>query len=145
MTYREIGDKCHVSRYCRPRTVGKDNLPTADAFKLRKGEGYLFVNWLEYFGTLDLDVAVDMVRKAFASKGYTVSKNGRFAVLGVGSAKAAVLNAVGRKPRIEHLPDSDDASHAGILIRMAENHIAATALAVQVRRCPIIRPGVVND
>lgn len=123
MTGKEIGDKCHVSRYCKPRTIGKDNLPTADAFKLRESEEYLSVNWLEYFGTLDLDVAVDMVRKAFTCKGYTVSKNGRFAVLCVEAAKTAVLNAVGREPRIEHLPDSNDASHAGILVRMTENHI----------------------
>lgn len=145
MTGREIGDECHVSRYCRPRTIGKDNLPTADAFKLRESEEYLSVNWLEYFGVLDLDVAVDMVRKAFACKGYTVSRNGRFAVLGVGTTKATVLNAVGREPRIEHLPDGENASHAGILVRMTENHMAATALAVQVRRYPMIRPGAIND
>lgn len=45
-----LPDTDHVSRYCKPSTVGEDGLPTEQAFSLRPGEDHLSVNWLEYLG-----------------------------------------------------------------------------------------------
>ena len=45
-----LPDRDHVSRYCKPSTVGERGQPMASAFAIRLGEGYLSVNWLEHFG-----------------------------------------------------------------------------------------------
>ena len=44
MTGRDIPDADNVARYCSPRTVNEDNMPTLDAFKFRNGEEFLSVN-----------------------------------------------------------------------------------------------------
>ena len=51
---------------------------------------------------------------AFRSKDFQVTHRGRFAVLGVGVAKAAILEVVSNTPRVEHLPLYNDESHSGI-------------------------------
>ena len=86
----------------------------ASAFELRTGEPYLSANWLEYFDTLDLTIAVNEVRKAFLEKGYRLRQNGRFAVFNAGAAETAAREATGRTLHIEHLPLDDDKSHAGV-------------------------------
>ncbi len=124
----------HLSRYCKPTAVGRDGLPTAAAFELRPNEDHLSVNWLEYFGSRDLGTAVERVREAFRRKGYQLRRNGRFAVVGVGAAKTAVAEAVGRPGRVEHLPLSDDESHAGIFGYAADDLAVAVELRARVRR-----------
>ena len=93
------------------------------AFLPRKGEKYLSVNWLEYFGEADLDDAIEQVREVFRSKGYRVKSNGQFAVLEVGAAKA-----VGDTLSIKHLPSINDESHAGILGDITRNTAAELAI-----------------
>lgn len=110
----DLPDGDHVSRYCKPSSVGSDGLPLTSAFRLKPGEDYLSVNWLEYFGSSGLAAAVERVRDVFRHKGYGLRPNGRFAVLRIGSAKNAVAAAVGRSGRVEHLPLDNDASHAGL-------------------------------
>lgn len=104
----------HVSRYCRPGAVDFDGLPTAAAFALRPGEGYLSVNWLEYFGTGSVDEGVDRVRETFRRKGFDLRRRGRFAVIGVDAAVSAVTEVGGHIGRVKHLPLADDKSHAGL-------------------------------
>jgi hypothetical protein len=87
----------------------------AAAFELRRSEKHLSVNWLEYFCGKDLSATIERVREVFRSRSYHVRPNGRFAVLNVGAAKVAVLEAFERVLRIEHMPSDDDESHAGIL------------------------------
>lgn len=134
-------DGDHLSRYCKPTAVGRDGLPTTAAFEMRENEEYLSVNWLEYFGSRDLDAAVGRVREAFRRKGFRVRPNGRFAVFGVGAAKAAVESAVGRPARIKHLPVENDESHAGLSGYTSQELSAAVELRMLVRR-DNVHPGV---
>ena len=110
-----LPDDDHISRYCSPSAVDERGLPLSAAFKPKQREGYLSVNWLEYFGETDLDAAVERVREVFRSKNYQVRPNGRFAVLNVAAAKTAVQEGVGTSLCINHLPLHDDESHSGIL------------------------------
>lgn len=93
------------------------------AFLPRRGEKYLSVNWLEYFGEADLGDAIEQVREVFRRKDYKVKSNGRFAVLEVGAAQA-----VGDTLSIKHLPSINDESHAGIFGDITS--ATATALAM---------------
>ena len=92
--------------------MGPDGLPIAAAFELKPNDDYLSVNWLDYFG--DHDIEIERVREAFHRKGYRLRKNGRFAEISVGAAIAAVAEVVGRPGWVEHLPEDDDESHAGL-------------------------------
>ena len=129
-----LPDEDHLSRYCKPTAVGSDGLPTTGAFLLRPTEDHLSVNWLEYFALNDLGAAVERVRVAFHRKGYQVRPNGRFAILGVGPANAAVEGIIGRHGRVVHLPFEDDQSHAGIFGYTADDFGVAVALRALVRR-----------
>lgn len=124
----------HFSRYCKPTAVGRDGLPTAAAFELRPGEDHLSVNWLQYFAAPDLDAAVARVREVFRDKGYRLRPNGRFAVVRVGAALAAVAEAVGRRGRVEHLPLEDDESHAGLFGYSADDLAVAVELRALIQR-----------
>ncbi len=103
-----------------------------NAFSLRQGEEHLSVNWLEYFDETDLNAAVERVREVFRSKDFQVRPNGRFAVLNVGVVKTAIHEVVGRRLDIDHLPLSDDKSHAGILGYASEDLAVAVELAALV-------------
>ncbi len=129
-----LPDDHHCSRYCKPTAVGRDGLPTTAAFEIKPGEEYLSVNWLEFFAAPDLAAAVELVRKAFRRKRYGVRPNGRFAVVNVGAALAAIAKTAGRPGRIEHLPLGDDESHAGLLGYTADD------LAVAVELRALIQP-----
>ena len=103
-----------MSRYCPPGRVGTNGVPTAAAFQPRPTESYLSANWLEYFGDLEIDTAVQLVARAFREKSYTVKSTGRFAVLNVGAVKAVIAEAHERLLSIDHKKEPDDPSHAGI-------------------------------
>ena len=128
MAIRKIPDADNLARYCSPEKMRLDGIPSAAVFRLRPGEAYLSVNWLEFFGESDLSSAVQCVRQAFRKKGYRVAKTGKFAVLSVGSTKAAIAE-VGLVARVEHRPTRKDQSHAAIL--GCESDALAAALALQ--------------
>lgn len=107
-------------------------MPMVNAFGLRQGEDHLSVNWLEYFDETELNAAVERVREVFRSKDFQVRPNGRFAVMNVGAVKTAVHEAVGRTLNIDHLPLSDDPSHAGILGYSSEDLAVTVELAALV-------------
>ncbi len=132
MTNQPIPNDDHVSRYCKPSVINSIGQPMASAFSPRQDETYLSVNWLEYFGHPDLDVAIDRVRAVFQKKDYRVVRNGRFAVLNVGAVKTAAHEATGPALQVEHLPSNVDGSHAGILGYSAEDFAIATELAALV-------------
>ena len=133
MTSTPLPDEDHVSRYCNPSAV-EGGLPMASAFIPRRGEEYLSVNWLEYFSQGDLIAAVERVREAFRVKSYRVRENGRLAVLNVGAAKTAAREGVDRALSIDHLPVSNDQSHAGIRGYGSEDLAVAVELATLVTR-----------
>ena len=128
-----LPDEHHVSRYCKPTAVGRDGLPTAAAFELKPGEEYLSVNWLEYFDTPDLGVAVERVRETFRRKRYRVRRNGRFAVVNVGAALTAAAEVVGRRGRVDRIPLEDDDSHAGLFGYTVDDLAVAVELRVLIR------------
>ena len=109
-----LPDDDHVARYCKPSSVDEHGMPMASAFQLRFGEQHLSVNWLEYGGTRDVEVAMRRVRSGFLSRGFRLRRNGRFAVLDVGLTRTAVRQGLGHSLRIDHLPIDQDQSHAGI-------------------------------
>ncbi len=109
-----LPDDDHVSRYCKPSSVGANGLPLASAFRLRASESSLSVNWLEALGESTTDEAIAQVRARFLAKGFGLRVNGRFAVVNVGAAKAGVREELSLSLRIEHDPLPDDPSHAAI-------------------------------
>lgn len=126
-----LPDEHHVARHCPPSKV-EDGLPLVGAFTLRPGEGYLSVNWLEYFNTPDLTVAVEGVREAFHNKRYQLKPDGRFAVLNVGAAKFAIHKATEVLPAIKHWPARNDPSHTGISADTTHDFAMAVQLAALV-------------
>ena len=133
MTNLPLPDNDHVSRYCKPSTVER-GIPLSAAFMPKRGEDYLSVNWLEYFGEPALDTAIDRVRQVFRDKNYQMRPRGRFAVLKVGDVKTAALESVRHTLDIDHLPLSDDQSHAGIRGYGSEDLAVAVELAALVTR-----------
>ena len=106
----------------------------AAAFRPRQDEEYLSVNWLEYFSESDSTDAVQRVREVFRDKNYRVRQNGRFAVLNVGAAKTAAYEGVDRALSIDHLPVSNDQSHAAIRGYGSDDLSVAVELAALVTR-----------
>ena len=147
MTSKELDKNNHVVRYCSSRGVDRENgLPTKQAFRLRKDEDHISVNWLEHFGVCDLSVAVDKVREALRNKDYHPSACGRFAVFKVGTIRAAISDKMKYVPRVKYVPTRDDASHAGIFVRRKDELVAAITLAEQIRRDPRnVYPGAVKN
>ena len=82
----------------------------------------LSANWLEFFKDAGDDAArVDRIRGVLRTKGRTLKKSGRLAVLNVGAAKRAVHNALKddlthAELRVEHAPEDRDESHVDLLI-----------------------------
>ena len=127
MQYARIDETHHISRYCKPSSIDKEKqLPLASAFKLREGEEYLSVNWLEYFEAEDLNQAIDFVRQAFRDKNYSVKHNGRFALLRVKEVKNMILG-------LRYLPSKNDPSHSGIFGYTASDRLIALKIAELVR------------
>ena len=108
----EIRDEDHVARYYLKRFMYPDGTPMPDAFKLRDGETYLSVNWLECFGMSTMEANMACVREDFSKK-HSIVKNARFAVLNVDSIKRSMEES-DRIVHVKHLKDNDYPSHASI-------------------------------
>lgn len=85
----------------------------ADAFVPRPNEEDLSVNWLEVFGNLPQQQAVDCIRSVLQGK-LTLKRRGRLAVFNVGAAKDAARRIDGCDLRVNYQPEGNDPSHAGI-------------------------------
>ena len=108
----EIRDEDHVARYCLKRVMHPDGTPMPDAFKLRDGETYLSVNWLECFGMPTMEAGMACVREDFG-KNHSIVRNARFAVLNVGNIKRTMEESE-RIVHVKHLKEDDYPSHASI-------------------------------
>ena len=133
-----LPDRDHVSRYCKPSTVGERGQPLASAFAIRSGEGYLSVNWLEHFGEpvgepAGTEAALNRVRETLRSKGFRLRSNGRFALLNVGTVKTTIRRTYRRSLHVNYLPLTDDESHAGILGYTERDRMIAAEIKVAVR------------
>ena len=135
MTGERLPDQDHIARYCAPRQV-EDGLPRWGAFQPRAGEGYLSVNWLEFFGDSDLTAAVDAMRGVFGAT-FNLRRSGRFVVLNVGSVTRRIQETTGRSVRAEHLPNDDNPSHAGLVGYSHDDTEVARTIAETVRRADL--------
>ncbi len=139
---KDIPDKDNVARYCSPGTINEYNMPTITAFRFRKGEEFLSVNWLEFLVQSNVSEAVDQLRELFPGTGYEIRKRGMFAVLGVGDIKTAV-SEVTHMPQIKHRPKPKNHSHAGIYID-TNKYAASQALERLIRHNPKnVHPAIV--
>lgn len=129
----EIYDGDHVSRYCSPLKVGKDDRPLPAAFDIGASEEYLSVNWIEYFKMPSLDKGMKMVEDKL-SKNYTIKEKGLFAVFNIGDAKAVINQYSETAARIEHIPEPNNESHAGIYGYTSNDLDVTTALSRKYMR-----------
>ena len=67
--------KHHIFRYCAPKAA-PDGQPTAASFMLRKGEEFLSVNWMEYFGETAQKAQIAKIREHIE---LSLARNGLFA------------------------------------------------------------------
>ncbi len=107
-----VPDSDHIARYCGGSSVESDGTINRMAFRLRKDEGYLSVNWLEFLEKTSREEAIAEVRNVLRKK-LTLGSRSRIAVADVGS----LINHI-RAERIlnvQHEPElPDDPSHSGI-------------------------------
>ena len=131
MTGEDIPEDDSVARYCGPFYVDKGKV-TPGGFVFNKPHEYLSVNWIEYLGERDLEAAVDAVCEVQRNK-ITVKPDGRIAVIGVGKAISAVLEADNQQLRIRHMPEPKDPSHSGISGYARGDYEVAATLARHAR------------
>lgn len=118
-----LPDSDHVLRYCSPIHVDKESEKIkASAFRLRPGEEYLSVNWMEHFDKSE-EEQTDEIRTALSKK-LKLKSDGRFARLRVGTVKKRIQNA-----EVKHIPEPEDPSHAGICLGKQDNREATLKLA----------------
>ena len=99
------------ARYCRPSSV-RNGISREDAFWIKPAEEYLSVNVLPSgFG---IEAGLVQIRKILAKKGFKTRPNGRFAVLNTGRVIQYIREYEKLDVRIEHMPSTDDPTHAGI-------------------------------
>ena len=109
-----IPDSDHIARYCGAARIMDSGNISGLAFKLRDGEEYLSVNWLEYLKKPNREDEIGELRKVFARKGRRVGAKARFAILNVGEMCGHVLSIGQRRINVRHEPEEDDSSHSGI-------------------------------
>ena len=112
--------------------MAESGLPMAASFRLREGEEYLSVNWLEYLRQPDLPKALDVVRASFRQKDFRLARNGRFSVLKVAAIKTVASDAASGQLHLQHRPSPPDRSHAGIFGYAPEDLAIAAELAALV-------------
>ena len=105
-----------------------EGLPKVSAFELPKGHPELSVNWLERFSR-DPEVAIESIRQVIQ---LCLSRNGRFAVLGVAAAKEAIVAGGGSSPEVFSSPQDGDPSHASIYGYTSEDLLVAVELKALV-------------
>ena len=118
-----LPDSDHVLRYCSPRHVN-EGIIHGSAFRIRPGEEYLSVNWMEYFGkSASVEEQTDGIRTALIKKKFQLKSDGRFARLHVGTVKEVIQNA-----EVKRVPGPKDPSHAGIYPGRQDNREATLEL-----------------
>jgi hypothetical protein len=115
-----VRDADNIARLCGGSHIREDGTVSASAFKLRHGETFLSVNWLEYLRLPDRAAEIVEVRRVLMSK-RTMGRTAKIAVLNVGEASRAITDHDKDLPQIAvlHMPETEagkpqDPSHAGI-------------------------------
>ncbi len=133
-----IPDAHHVSRLCGGSHIREDGTISATAFRLRPGESYLSVNWLEQLGLASRQAEVSEIWRVLATK-RKIGASARLAVLNVGSAREIVTGLTDEPRRLSfrHEPEAppdaaDDPSHSGIHGIREDDNLVAELLARSV-------------
>jgi hypothetical protein len=109
-----IPDDHHVGRYVSPSKYTNDMLHWSALLPRQQDRGEASFNWLEFFGTCDLETLVNRL-KVSLSTNLKLSKNGVFGVLNVGEAKSGIGNAQpGTELRFTYTPKEGIESHASM-------------------------------
>lgn len=127
-----LPDAHHVARYCRPSMVDESGLPMTSAFAMPSDEGHLLVNWLECYDPR-VEAAVNRVREALLEQGIPLRPNGRFALINVGTVKAAVKRSLRRSLHINRLSRGGDPSGAAIVGHPDDGLMVAAEIKALVR------------
>ena len=87
----DIPNEEHVTRFCPKYTLDEYGIPTGDAFKLRKDETYISVDWYEFFidkNNKIQDIQIfSLIKEAMIKRNFTPAKNGIFSFHSVGVIK----------------------------------------------------------
>ena len=126
-----LPEQDHVSRYCRPTSLGEDGQPNGTAL-MPRGDECLSVNWLEYFDLPDQEAQIAQVRQVI---GIGVAAKGKFAVLNVGEVIDYVRenDPDNRVLDILHEPEENDPSHSGICGYSHDDYLVGDLIAEIVR------------
>ena len=115
-----VPDPHHVTRLCGGSHVREDGTIAATAFKLRPGESYLSVNWLEFLALPNRELGLAEVRRVLGSK-RTIGRASRLAVMNVGHVRNVVRqeSSAHTELAVRHEPEIGpvgprDVSHSGI-------------------------------
>lgn len=104
----------NIARYCSYASLNEDGTVSPTAFRLRRDDKYLSVNWLEYLRQLDRDSEINEIRRLFASKNFKLGSKALIAVLNVDIVLKHVETQSPYKIRVLHEPLDTDPSHSGI-------------------------------
>lgn len=140
MTGDNLPDKDHVTRYGKPLQIEDDDSINGTAYRLRPGEEYLSVNWIEYLKKTTNEDAIMEIINTLSAK-FAIKKKGCLARSNVGTVKQKVLEASkdSRKLIITHQPETDDRSHSGIFnLKELEDDLISDLIAQTVTNIYLI-------
>jgi len=129
-----IPDQHHIARYCRPKQVPYGQIQ-ATAFMLRKDEGSLSVNWLEFFKCSSRKIEIDELRSTYFRK-FKVGAGAKIAILNISEVREKVLTESPdrRNLKVLHDPEAYDPSHSGIYNLRHDDEIIIAELILETVR-----------
>jgi hypothetical protein len=127
----ELEPSSHIFRHIKKSWIDGDFIEPA-AFRLRQEpngqfENGLSVNWVEYFQKDTPQEAVPLLREILKKKGRSVGGESKFALLNVGTAKAAAAKFTPIAIVLDK--EEDDPSHSLVKGYEAHNDQVAEELA----------------
>lgn len=129
----QVPDTDHITRYCPGGSI-EDGKISGIAFRRRKDELYLSVNWIEFLKKENRLAEVAEIRTILSSK-LKISSNAKIAVLIVGQVRNHVLsNSEDRRSlNVIHEPEITDPSHSGIHNLNLEDDLIADLIAQTIQ------------
>lgn len=115
MAHKDLPDADHVVRFIKPTLIVWDETTGAakgcfpQAFRLREGEEYLSVSWLEFFP----GSRTESLRKIREHAEHKIRGSHGFGILNVGQMHQ-VAKDVSEKIRIIHEPTDGNPSHSSV-------------------------------
>jgi len=122
----QVPDSAHIAHYCGASSIESNGTINGMAFRLRKGEEYLSVNWLEFLEKASREEEIDEVRNVLRKK-LTLGARSRIAVANVGSLIRHIWEE--RILTVQHEPEPDDLSHSGIFGYRIDDDLIADMIA----------------